>query len=185
VTQKSLFLKNFSGVSVERCLKAVRVPEKSPILSRFLLGSCADHKTLDPVVMPNGSLYRIQVLACQFLMTLRQINLPKWSLIYEMLTSVALRSMQPSVRKIIAHGPPVTGKTRTMALLLALLYHDTPLYDGNSCTLRRPSMRTLVCAASNAGVNELLSRLVKNGVFSLNFASVHGDDEERESPAYF
>jgi hypothetical protein len=46
-------------------------------------------------------------------------------------------------------------------------------------------MRTSICAASNAGVDELLSRLVKNGVFSLTFASVHGDDEERESPAYF
>jgi hypothetical protein len=46
-------------------------------------------------------------------------------------------------------------------------------------------MRTLICAASNAGVEELLSRLAKNGVFSLNIASVHEDDEERESPAYF
>jgi hypothetical protein len=34
-------------------------------------------------------------------------------------------------------------------------------------------------------VDELLSRLVKNGVFSLNIASVNGDDEERESTAYF
>jgi hypothetical protein len=110
VTQKSLFLKNVSGVSVERYLKAVRVPQKSPILSRFLLGSCADNKTLDPVSTPKGSLYSFQVLACQFLMTLRQINLPQWSHIYDMLTSVALRSTQQSVRKILAHGPPVTGR---------------------------------------------------------------------------
>jgi AAA domain len=88
-------------------------------------------------------------------------------------------------KKIIAHGIPGTGMTRTVALSLALLHHDTPLYDGNPCTLRRPSMRTFICAASNAGVDELLSKLVKTGVFSFNFSSVHGDEEERESLAYF
>jgi hypothetical protein len=46
-------------------------------------------------------------------------------------------------------------------------------------------MRTLIFAAPNAGVEELLSRLVENGAFLLNFASIHGNDEEHESPAYF
>jgi AAA domain len=100
---------------------------------------------------------------------------------------LAFSSTQRAVLKVILQGRPGTGKTKTNAQLLSLVYHETPLHSANKrrTKAREPRLRTLVCAASNAGVDEVLRKLVSKGVMTLNFESITGCEGDIGSPTYF
>jgi DNA polymerase III delta prime subunit len=129
----------------------------------------------------------VTFLACRFMYSLQQINLTKFSFIYETLKCLAFCSTQRAVPKVILQGPPGTGKTKTIAELLSLLYHKTPLHSANKprTKSREPRLGTLICAASNAGVNEVLCKLVSQGVMTLNFESITEMEGDIGSPTYF
>jgi AAA domain len=173
------------GVTTKRSLQALTGPESSPILSRFIQGSSADEQTI--AAMSHRSEHSVTFLACQFMFVLRQINLAQFSFIYETLKCLAFSSTQRAVPKVILQGPPGTGKTKTIAQLLSLLYHEIPLHSANKrrAKAREPRLRTLICAASNAGVDEVLRKLVSQGVMTLNFESITGVEVDIGSPTYF
>ena len=64
---------------------------------------------------------------------------------------------------LIIFGPPGTGKTTTLATLALKLAQQ-----------RTPKQRTLLVAASNAAVDELLRRVMKLGVPSADLLRVYG-----------
>ena len=103
-----------------------------------------------------------------------------------MFKCIHARRSQICASKIVLNVHPGTGKTTTIAKLLSLLYCATPRYYTPSRlrAIRAPSFRTLICAASNAGVDQILSRLRKEGVLDLNLDSVTGSDHTTTS-AYF
>lgn len=77
----------------------------------------------------------------------------------------------------LIQGPPGTGKTSTIiALLSALLsgigsqqyVHRTKVVDGISVTTTIPAIRILVCAPSNAAVDEIMTRVVNEGLITLS-----------------
>ena len=62
------------------------------------------------------------------------------------------------------HGPPGTGKTHTIIGLLSLL-----ISVGETCSLQssqRIACPILVCAGSNAAVDEILLRVIENGLLN-------------------
>uniref|UniRef100_A0A7S3EAG3 Uncharacterized protein n=1 Tax=Rhodosorus marinus TaxID=101924 RepID=A0A7S3EAG3_9RHOD len=64
----------------------------------------------------------------------------------------------------LLHGPPGTGKTTTVLSLLSVLLADS--VGGSQLTLseRGKKMRVLVCAPSNAAVDEILIRVMRKGL---------------------
>lgn len=62
------------------------------------------------------------------------------------------RAREGGNKPLLVHGPPGTGKTHTILLLLS-----EELHHGG---------RVKVCAPSNAGVDEIVLRLLRDGIFS-------------------
>lgn len=75
----------------------------------------------------------------------------------------------------LIQGPPGTGKTSTIvALLSALLFSGSSRtkmrkagisIDGHRMIVKLPSIRILVCAPSNTAVDEIMARVINEGLF--------------------
>jgi flagellar biosynthesis GTPase FlhF len=118
-----------SGVKMERSLRSVRIPERNQVLDRFL-GMLAAESSNEEAIYPcvrtecqseKDSANAKQVVACQILLTLRQINLAQWRAIIDILKCMHASSSKFCASKIVVNGPPATGKTTTIAKLLSLL----------------------------------------------------------------
>jgi AAA domain len=130
--------------------------------------------------------YAKQIHASQILLTLRNINLGQWRAIIDILKCIHERRLKTFPQKVVVNGTPGTGKTTTIAKLLSILYHAKPMYytPSRSRAIRTPSFRTLICTASNGGVDQILKKFREEGVFKLNLESVAGSGDT-ESFAYF
>ncbi|KAJ8901963.1 hypothetical protein NDN08_004165 [Rhodosorus marinus] len=64
----------------------------------------------------------------------------------------------------LLHGPPGTGKTTTVLSLLSVLLADSVGGSNHMFSERRKKMRVLVCAPSNAAVDEILVRVMRKGL---------------------
>jgi superfamily I DNA and/or RNA helicase len=77
----------------------------------------------------------------------------------------------------LIQGPPGTGKTSVISAILAGLLWNNPFKGGSGppappiactgqalCLKRTPTRRVLVCAQSNAAIDELLTRLNSRGL---------------------
>lgn len=60
----------------------------------------------------------------------------------------------------LLQGPPGTGKTKTLVAILAAVYHRAVRTKGEIGGLRK---KILVCAPSNAAVDEIAARVLKEG----------------------
>lgn len=61
----------------------------------------------------------------------------------------------------LLQGPPGTGKTKTLLAILAAIYHHASRTKGEVGGLQK---KILVCAPSNAAVDEIASRVLKEGL---------------------
>lgn len=61
----------------------------------------------------------------------------------------------------LLQGPPGTGKTKTLLAILAAFYSDLAESKGDVGGLKR---KILVCAPSNAAVDEIAARVLKEGL---------------------
>jgi hypothetical protein len=180
-----------AGVTSARCLASICEVGNSASSSQLVLGSTSQEEGVQKVANEDispatRSRHSLLVTACQVFHALRRINQPQWSVIYETLRCIISRVSKRFVPKIVAQGPPGTGKTTTIVKLLSLLYHDTPeYYDPSALQEQRlPSFRTLVRSASNAGIDQILSSLILDGVFALTLDSISGK-EQPGSATYF
>jgi AAA domain len=143
-------------------------------LPQLVLGSSSQEENTQKfpktIISPTGrSRLGVLVTVFQVLHTLRRINKPLWSVIYENLRCITSRESKRVFPRVVAKGPPGTGKTTTIVKFFSLLYHDTLEYCDPSPLQeqRLPSFRTLVCPASNTGNDQILSRWILNGVVTL------------------
>jgi superfamily I DNA and/or RNA helicase len=122
-------------------------------------------------------------LACQILRTLGKVNQGQWAFMQEIVQCFDARNNMREWPAILLEGPPGTGKTTTISKLLSLLYHNTPAYRNLTPNGRRrsPSLRSLICTASNAGLDQILSSFVKEGIATLNFDEITGMRQARQS----
>jgi DNA polymerase III delta prime subunit len=109
--------------------------------------------------------------ASQIFQTLVKVNQGQWEFMQEIVQCFDVRNTMREWPAILLDGPPGTGKMTTISKLLSLLYHNTPAYwiltpNGHR---RSPSLRSLICTASNAGLDHILNSFVKEGIATLNF----------------
>ncbi|XP_006894476.1 PREDICTED: probable helicase senataxin [Elephantulus edwardii] len=78
-------------------------------------------------------------------------------------TAYAMVKHSPSVAKIcLIHGPPGTGKSKTIVGLLYRLLTENPRkgYSDENSNAKIKQNRVLVCAPSNAAVDELMKKII-------------------------
>ncbi|XP_069871002.1 probable helicase senataxin [Dipodomys merriami] len=78
-------------------------------------------------------------------------------------TAYAMVKHSPSVAKIcLIHGPPGTGKSKTIVGLLYRLLTENPRkgHSDENSNAKNKQNRVLVCAPSNAAVDELMKKII-------------------------
>jgi DNA polymerase alpha-associated DNA helicase A len=186
----------YSAIALVRCIRAARsICENSNVWP--LISSNPSRKTTlrdtqrrVPISSSNVSSrsiiiasYDLVVAACQIWRTFGEINMGQWMVMHHTVNCLRNRQQEIESPIILLEGPPGTGKTSTISKLLSLLYHQIPAYEAPSRNTRKriPAMRTLICTASNSGLDEILNRFVKEGVSTINFEPVTGASKAQGS----
>jgi hypothetical protein len=137
----------YAGVNAARCFTSIREVENSPSLSQLVLGPSSQkedvQKFANEIISLTGrSRHAVLNTAYQVLHTLRQINNPQWSVIYETLSRIISRESKIVVLRVLAQRPPGTGKITTIVKLFCCY---TTTHRG---TVIHPRCRSSVCHRS-------------------------------------
>lgn len=140
-----------SLVTTQRKLKAMSLLSGRNQLARAILNP-------DPMVFCTKDL--LTTTSERIITYLRDFNEDQKKAIE---TAYAMVKQSPSVAKIcLIHGPPGTGKSKTIVGLLYRLLTENPRkgHSDENSSAKIKQNRVLVCAPSNAAVDELMKKII-------------------------